>query len=112
LWFATNRLTRSGYIFRGYVITLGKKAIPFQEYAEEVRELNTYTEYLRFHPEGELTAKINIPSHRLEQVEKWDIDDLLADLDAGRPLMPSGVKRNWRYSPPEDYANIREVLSW
>jgi hypothetical protein len=111
LSFATSGLQQPGYIFYGYVITLGRKAIPFQEYAEETRELNIYTSYLRFHEEGELVAKIQIPSHRLERVVRWD-SNMLTQLESGvKPTpAPPYPKVNSNYTPPEQYSNIRELL--
>jgi hypothetical protein len=70
--FATDGFQRPGFIFYGYNLTIGRKATPFVEYAEEVRELNIYTPYLRYHDEGEIVAKINIPPNRLQRVEEWD----------------------------------------
>ena len=40
--------------------------------SEEVRELHIYTDYLQYHPEGEITAKIRIPSRCVERYEKYD----------------------------------------
>jgi hypothetical protein len=112
LLFATDGLRRPGYVFYGYLITLGRKAVPFQEYAEEVRELNTYTSYLRFHEEGELVAKVHIPSHRLERLERWEPGAVVSQLEGEPEPSPSlpYSKVNPRYSPPEQYSNIRDVL--
>ncbi len=110
LLFATDWLHQPGYIFHGYLLTLGRKAIPFQRYAEEVRELNTYTSYLRFHEEGELLAKIDIPSHQLQRVEKWDPIQVVNDLNANLRPSPKWSHENPGFSSPEQYSNIREVL--
>jgi hypothetical protein len=67
--FATNWLTRPGYVFYGYVFTLGQKSLELAEFAEEVRELHIYTHFLPYHDEGEIVAKIHIPAVRLEKVE-------------------------------------------
>jgi hypothetical protein len=52
LRFATENFTRSGYVFHAYVLTLGKKAVNLEEFAEELRDLQTYTQYYAYHPEG------------------------------------------------------------
>lgn len=112
LLFATDWFSRSGYVFYGYVYTLGRPAVPLREFAEEVRELHLYTSYLRFHPEGEITAKIEIPSARLGKVERYDGPTAEVDLRAGRLPTPVQTWTNPSYCRPEDYANIREALDW
>jgi hypothetical protein len=110
LLFATDWLRQPGYIYYGYLFTLGRKAIPFRHYAEEVRELNTYTSYLRFHDEGELLAKINIPSPQLQRVERWEPDQIMASLAQGSMPVPAWQETNPSFAAPEKYSNIREVL--
>jgi len=44
------------------VFTLGRQSIDLCEFAEEVRELNIYKNFLPFHAEGEIAAKIEIRS--------------------------------------------------
>ncbi len=110
LLFATNWFTRSGFIYYGYVYVLGKQCIPLQEFAEEVRELNVYTSWLRFHDEGEIVAKIEIPANRLQRVEEYEPRRALSDLRAGRQPLPVWSEDNPDFCAAEDYSNVREVL--
>ncbi len=110
LLFATDWFSRPGYIFYGYVYVLGKKSVPLEEFAEEVRELNIYTSWLRFHDEGEVVAKIIIPSTRLSRVERYEPSTSLAALRAGRKPTPDWSVDNPTFCPPEGYSNVRDVL--
>jgi hypothetical protein len=109
--FATDTFTRRGYIFYGYVLVIGKQSIPMREFAEEVRELHIYTGYLRYHPEGEVVAKISIPSVRLEKVECYDPSKALIDLRRGVDPTPEWTENNRNFQPPERFNNVREVVS-
>jgi hypothetical protein len=97
--FATGDFTRDGYVFYGYVYTLGKKALVLVDFSEEVRDLLIYTSFLPFHPEGEILTKIHIPAVRLEKFEKYAAD--------GRLIC---TKANANYAAPERYTNIRGAL--
>ena len=50
LRFATSDFSMTGHIFYGYVFTLGRQSIDLAEFAEEVRELNIYKNYLPIIP--------------------------------------------------------------
>jgi hypothetical protein len=111
LQFATADYTQTGYIFYGYVFTLGRKAVELMEFAEEVRDILIYTGFLPYYREGEIVAKIYIPSVRLERYEKYDGAAALRDFEVGRrprPLLPPRV--NPKYQPPGKYANIRGLI--
>jgi hypothetical protein len=97
--FATADYTRAGYVFYSYVYTLGKRALPLVDFAEEVRDVHVYAEFLPFHAEGEVVVKKHIPSVRIERVQKYDADGALLWTEA-----------NAAYEPPERYANVRELL--
>jgi hypothetical protein len=102
---------KSGYIFYGYLLTLGRQATPLMEYAEEVRELHIYAPFLPFHDEGELVAKILIPAPRLQRVERWTYDHYVDQLEAGLDVpSPLWFHDNNEFARPEDYTNIRDVL--
>lgn len=109
--FATDGFTRDGWIFSGYLFTLGRKAISQEPFAEEVRELHVYTDYLRYQPEGELVAKIHIPAVQLE--EAWPVT---ARPDPHRPgewLWPrrgAVVSNAGTYVDPSDIVNLRDAL--
>jgi hypothetical protein len=110
LQFATEGFNRRGYVFYGYVLTVGKQSIPMREFAEEVRELHVYTSFLRYHPEGEIVAKIAIPSVRLERVECYDPIRARRELNGGAQPTPEWVEMNPNFQPPELFNNVREVL--
>ncbi len=110
LQFATDGFRRRGYVFYGYVLTVGKQSIPMREFAEEVRELNIYTSFLRYHPEGEIVAKISIPSIRLERVECYDAPSARSQLASGKKPISEWEASNPNFQPPELFNNVRDVL--
>ena len=110
LTFATEGFTRVGYVFYGYVFTLGKKAVELEEFAEEVRDLYVYSQYLPFYREGEIVAKVQIAAVNLQKYEKFDPQACLTDLAAGRKPRPVDVVDNPDYAPPQRFANIRGMV--
>jgi hypothetical protein len=111
LRFATKNFTENGTIFYAYVMTLGKKAVELEQFSEEVRELNIYNNYLQFYHEGEIMAKIIIPSVQIEKAEVYLGPTADEDFKADRIPMPYITINNPEYLLPEKYSNIREVLS-
>jgi hypothetical protein len=111
-WFATGDYTDTGWIFFGYVFTLGKPSIEHREFAEEVRDLHIYSAGYKFHGEGELVAKLVIPPTRLERCERYRGPALRRALESGRrpKLGPRDVIRNKKYADPMHYINIRGIL--
>ena len=111
LRFATDNFTTFGVIFYGYLFVLGKQSIPLRGFAEEVRELHVYSGYLPYHDEGEIVAKIHIPSVNLQRFEEYDGPAALRKLQRGR--RPSYTSRvvNPEFAPPEGFSNIREVIT-
>jgi hypothetical protein len=107
LRFATDNFTQDGYVFHGYVYTLGKKSLDLEEFAEEVRELHIYTAHLPYQPEGEIVAKIHIPAVRLEKLEKYCAQDVFTQLAGGLAPTPVWTHRNPLFRPPERYSNVR-----
>jgi hypothetical protein len=108
LRFATRNFSVDGYVIHAYVFTLGRKSIDLEEFAEEVRDVNTYTAYYTWHPEGEIVAKVNIPSRRIEKVERYGHDGLEDALDSGTvPAPETVIARPDVYRDPYDYANVR-----
>jgi hypothetical protein len=111
LRFATRGFTETGHIFYGYVFTLGRQSIVLSVFAEEVRELNIYKNFLPFHPEGEITAKIEI---RAPQIERWEEYDGVAArraLIGGAMPTPTMTQVNATYANPEEYCNIRGLVT-
>lgn len=102
LRFATDWGRRPGYLFHCWVLVGLKPAVEVQAVAEEVRELHTYTRWSDFQLEGEITAKLLVPSHQIERWAYWDIA-----VDAAAPLRQGP---NPRFQPPERVSNLREVL--
>lgn len=112
LRFATEWWSTSGIIAYAYVFTIGKKSIGHAQFAEEMRELNIYTSFSPYQPEGELTAKIQIPTTQIERVEIWNKTSFSSQIrrsyfDLNKP---TEVLANPNYLPPDDYNNIRELL--
>jgi hypothetical protein len=111
LRFATKRWKRSGIVFYCYVFVIGKKSVGHMGFAEELRELNIYTGYSRWQPEGEITAKIIIPPAQIEYAEIWLCEDIRNVIKNRARLEPAETMSNKAlYLKPEDYHNIRELL--
>jgi hypothetical protein len=111
LAFATDNFRTDGVVFYGYVNVLGKKSVVMQEFAEETRELHTWTEFQPYHPEGEIVAKIKIPSPHLQRAEGYNGPSARARLNAHEMPTPTWVERNtYHYIPPDELSNVRDVL--
>ncbi len=108
--FATQGFTTTGYVFYGYVYVLGKKSIALEAFAEEVRDLHTYTGFLPYHHEGEIAAKLRIPAVNLERCEEYDGRTALHQLANAVVPIPNAVILNPRFAPPENYLNLRDAL--
>lgn len=107
LLFATDWLSKTGYVYYGYVYTLGKKAVELEEFSEEVRDLLVYTNFLPFHAEGEIVAKVHIPSVNLKKYEKYDGAQALNDLRRGIRPTPIDRQFNSDFAEPERFLNLR-----
>lgn len=108
--FATRWFQQEGYVFYGYLFCLGCKSIELQEFAEETRDLHVYRDYQKYHEQGEVVAKIHIPSVRLEKYEKYDGPSVRAQLKAKRLPMPVKRVPNPSYLSPEPFSNIRPAI--
>jgi hypothetical protein len=111
LRFATADFTATGYIFHAYVFTLGRQSLELAEFAEEVRELNIYQHFLPFHPEGEITAKIEIRGPCIERWEEYDGPRAHAELRTGALPTPSHAEINPLYASPDLFCNIRGLVT-
>lgn len=112
LQFATDNFKSDGYVFFTYVITIGKKSIPLRQFSEEVRELHIYQQYLPFHHEGEIMAKIDIPSVQIEKAEHYHGPTALSQWKQNQQPVPTVGRTivNHNYARPENHTNIRELL--
>jgi hypothetical protein len=108
LRFATRNFTEDGYVLYAYLYLLGRKSLELEEFAEEVRDVNTYTAFYAWHPEGEIVAKVHIPARRIEKIDRYSNTGLEASLDRG--VLPEPVetfKGADMYRDPLRYANVR-----
>lgn len=110
LRFATDFYKSDGYLFYCYVMVLGKKAVELTSFAEEFRELNIYTRYSSYQPEGEITAKIHIPSIQIEKYQFYQISKVNEALRKGNEPEPVFTKDNNNYIDPETFSNVRGYL--
>ena len=111
LRFATRDFATTGHVFYAYVFTLGRQSIALSEFAEEVRELNIYKNFLPFHPEGEITAKIEIRGPQVEKWEEYDGPAALRALQGANVPQPAFTRVSAIYAPPEQYCNIRGLVT-
>jgi hypothetical protein len=111
LRFATRNYTTSGILFYAHVYTLGRQSIELLEFAEEVRELNIYKSFLRYHPEGEITAKIVLNGPQIEKWEEYDGPAAAAEIRRRQKPRPIASNTNPKYARPERYCNIRGLVT-
>lgn len=104
--FATGGYSGVGYVFHAYLFVLGRKSIAFQHFSEEIREVNIYTKPFLYHYEGEVTAKIIIPSVQIEKVEKYDGPSCFSS----GGYVPKNTFWNTDYIDPTYISNIRGIL--
>lgn len=110
LQFATDTWKTDGWLFYCHLFLLGRPAVGLEGFAEEVRDLNVYQGFSPFQPEGEITAKIVIPSPLIEYAEHWDLQDVLNSLSAGTLPTASKTLPNPNFVKPDDYNNLRSFL--
>lgn len=103
LEFATRSGTGPGYLFYCWVFVSLNPAVEVLGVAEEVRELNTYRSYSLYQTEGEITAKIHIPSNQIEKCEKYDPTK-------SRDLIPAWTHWNNEFEDPSTVSNVRELF--
>jgi len=101
------RLRGECFLFYCWVVVGLKPAVEIRHLAEEIRELNTYRRYSAFQTEGEIAAKIEVPSRQIHRFERYRITDNangLTDLDyIDSTLNPD-------YVDPYSIVNIREAF--
>jgi hypothetical protein len=109
LQYATNNFQSSGHIFAGWVPVLPYSELSLESFAEDVRDLLTYSRFRRFHRQGEVTAKIHVPMAQLAWVERWDLGAGTVS-PRGKRAHPAERWVNDRFVEPEGHAAIRDVL--
>ncbi|WP_164658405.1 hypothetical protein [Tropicibacter sp. Alg240-R139] len=102
LQFATDDWTRPGALFFCWVATSNYPAVEVSNVAEAVRDLNIYQRWSPYQLEGELTAKVHIPSNQIERVEWWD--------PSHGHWGPQHTWSNPKYVEPDVLSNIRELF--
>ena len=110
LSFATDTWQTDGWLFYCYLFVIGKQAVPMESFSEELRELNVYQGFSPYQPEGEITAKIVIPTTQIERAEFWSLTDARAAMSAGSLPTASRSVPNPSYVSPSDYNNLRDLL--
>lgn len=111
LLFATGFWKSDGWIFYCSVWILGRKAVGHQAFAEEFRDLHVYSDFSPFQPEGEITAKIQIPMTQIQRAEEWKLADVQAALSLGNLPVPTRTFVNPRFIDPANYSNVRSALA-
>jgi hypothetical protein len=95
------------FLFYCWVVVGLRPSAEIRQLAEEVRELNTYRRYSAFQAEGEIAAKIDVPSRQIHRFERYQITDTAN----GYPdLRYVDSKINPRYVDPYSIVNIREAF--
>jgi hypothetical protein len=107
LGFATDWGNRPGYLYFLWTIVSLKVSVAIEQVAEEVRSLNVYQSWSPYQLEGEVTAKIYIPSVQIERVQKWE----------PAPPVPGMVRAAWRtphanptFEQPDVISNVRTAF--
>jgi len=112
LEFATDGWSRGGFLFHCYLFVLGRSTVAHRHFSEELRELNVYTGYSPYQPEGEITAKIIIPPTQIEKLSFYSISSIQSSFAAGLlPTPDDEITNMGMYRPPEELSNIRNVLT-
>jgi hypothetical protein len=111
--FATSSFTVDGYVFYCYLWVVGRQTVKHQALSEELRELNVYTGFSPFQPEGEITAKISIPPAQIEKAEFWSASDAFEAVE--NEVLPAPDPSRTIVNPlfvnPSDYNNVRPALT-
>ena len=63
---------RAGWILVCYVLVSANRAVSIPSVAEEIRELNHNRAYSHWYTQGEITAKINVPSVQILCAVRWN----------------------------------------
>jgi hypothetical protein len=110
LYFATDHWLTDGWLFYCHLFLIGRRATVMEPFSEELRELNIYHGYSLYQPEGEITAKIVIPTAQIERADFWSLADVKGALQKGVLPAPARSLRNTKFLPPDEYNNQRDLL--
>jgi hypothetical protein len=111
LFFATDRWRTDGWLFYCHVYLIGRRAVAMEAFSEELRDLNLYTGFSAVHLEGEITAKLVIPTAQIERADFFSLADARAA--AANSVLPVAGRSlpNPHFVNPADYSNLRELLT-
>ena len=102
LAFATRDGRLPGWVFTCYVLLSVNRATGISAVSEEIRELSHNRRYSDYHVEGEVAAKINVPSRQIHHVERWE--------PAGGRLTRTGGYLNLTFTHPRAVLDERRML--
>lgn len=102
LGFATSDWLHPGTLFYLWVPIGHHKTVPLSAFSEPVRDLNIYQRWSEYQLEGEITAKIHIPSNQIEKIEWWD--------GSVSQSTPVNTMPNPHYVKPDSLSNIRDFF--
>lgn len=100
--FATQSGVRPGWLFTCWVLVSVNRAAGVASVAEEVRELHHARSYSEYYTEGEVAAKINVPSRQILCAELWR--------PIGRRLVRQALCRNNDFVHPAAVLDERQML--
>jgi hypothetical protein len=110
LYFATDAWKQDGWLFHCHLFLIGKRAPAMEGFAEELRELNIYTGFSPYQPEGEITAKIVIPAAQIERADLWSLSAVQKAVSNNILPGPVNSVPNSNFVRPENYNNLRSFL--
>ncbi len=110
LYFATDHWRTDGWLFYCHLFLVGKPAVEVEAFSEELRELNIYTAFSPFYVEGEITAKIVIPTVQIERADYWSLSEAKSAVAARKLPMASRSRSNPHYKSADSYNNLRKLL--
>lgn len=94
------------YLFYCWVIVGLQPAVEVMPLAEEVRELNSYRRYSAFQLEGEIAAKVWIPSRQIHRFERYEVHPS----HRGTTIRHVDTELNSHFVDPQNVVNIREAF--
>ncbi|WP_124262995.1 hypothetical protein [Methylobacterium sp. XJLW] len=107
LEFATDWGSTFGYLYRCWVITAPQIAADVMGIADEVRDLNIFADFYQFHYEGEIAAKIVVPTNQIQWVQKVESNLLPASWSDGHG---SRARKNSNFRQPQTISNLISEL--